>query len=163
MTIAMYQGTFDPVTNGHMDILRRASRIYDEVVVAVAESPSTVFSLEERTALFQEAAAGIDNVRVISYSGLTVDVAHEHGAQVLVRGLRAVTDFTAEFDMALMNRNMAPEIEATFLMTSIEHLFVSATRVREIASFGRDVSDLVPPGVAKALKKKFSTPHDSSR
>ena len=162
MTTAMYQGTFDPVTNGHMDILRRASKIYDEVLVAVAESRSTTFSIDERMALFREAVVGIDNVRVISYSGLTVDVAREHDVQVLVRGLRAVTDFTAEFDMALMNRNMAPEIEATFLMTSIEHLFVSATRVRELANFGRDVRDLVPPGVTAALKKKFPTPHDSS-
>ena len=163
MTVGMYAGTFDPVTNGHLDIVRRAVAIFDELIVAVADSRSALFSTEERMDLFSRAIKDLDHVRVISYSGITVDVARHEGAQVLVRGLRALTDFTYEFDMALMNRNMAPEIEATCLMTSIEHLFVSATRVREIASFGRDVSDLVPPGVAKALKKKFSTPHDSSR
>lgn len=155
MTIAMYPGRFDPVTNGHVDIVERAARIYDEVVVAVAESQSTLFTTEERTALFRQAVDGIDNVRIISHTGLTVDAARECGAHVLVRGLRAVTDFTAEFDMALMNREMAPEIESAFLMTSIEHLFVSASRIRELAGFGRDVSNLVPPGVSEALTKKF--------
>lgn len=155
MTVAMYPGRFDPVTNGHVDIVERAARIYDEVVVAVADSQSTLFTTEERTALFRQAVDGLDNVRVISHSGLTVDVARECGAHVLVRGLRAVTDFTAEFDMALMNREMAPEIESAFLMTSIQHLFVSASRIRELAGFGRDVSSLVPPGVAEALTKKF--------
>ena len=138
-----------------MDIVERAARIYDEVVVAVAESQSTLFTTEERTALFRQAVDGIDNVRIISHTGLTVDAARECGAHVLVRGLRAVTDFTAEFDMALMNREMAPEIESAFLMTSIEHLFVSASRIRELAGFGRDVSNLVPPGVSEALTKKF--------
>lgn len=155
MTVAMYPGRFDPVTNGHVDIVERAARIYDEVVVAVADSQSTLFTTEERTALFRQAVDGLDNVRVISHSGLTVDAARECGAHVLVRGLRAVTDFTAEFDMALMNREMAPEIESAFLMTSIQHLFVSASRIRELAGFGRDVSSLVPPGVAEALTKKF--------
>jgi pantetheine-phosphate adenylyltransferase len=156
MTVAMYAGTFDPVTNGHMDIVRRAVAIYDEVVVSVAHSRSALFSTEERIALFEQAVRGLDHVIVVSHSGLTVEAAREQGADVLVRGLRALTDFTYEFDMALMNRKMAPEIEATFLMTSIEHLYVSASRVRELASFGRDVSDLVPPGVAEALEKKFA-------
>ncbi len=156
MTVAMYAGTFDPVTNGHMDIVRRAVAIYDEVVVSVAHSRSALFSTEERIALFTQAVQGLDHVRVGSHSGLTVEAAHEQGADVLVRGLRALTDFTYEFDMALMNRKMAPEIEATFLMTSIEHLYVSASRVRELASFGRDVCDLVPPGVAEALQKKLA-------
>ena len=156
MTVAMYAGTFDPVTNGHLNIVRRAVGIYDEVVVSVAHSRSALFSTEERVALIQQAVQGLDQVRVISHSGLTVEAAREQGADVMVRGLRALTDFTYEFDMALMNRKMAPEIEATFLMTSIEHLYVSASRVRELASFGRDMSDLVPPGVAEALKKKFA-------
>ncbi len=156
MTVAMYAGTFDPVTNGHMDIVRRAVAIYDEVVVSVAHSRSALFSTEERVALFKQAVQGLDHVRVMSHSGLTVDAAREQGADVMVRGLRALTDFTYEFDMALMNRKMAPEIEATFLMTSIEHLYVSASRVRELATFGRDVSDLVPPGVAEALVKKIA-------
>lgn len=111
MTVAMYPGTFDPVTNGHLDIVRRAADIYEEVIVAVADSNSTLFSTDERMQLFGDAASDIGNTRVISYSGLTIETAREEGAQVLVRGLRAITDFTAEFDMALMNRRMAPEIE----------------------------------------------------
>lgn len=155
MTIAMYPGRFDPVTNGHVDIVARAAHIYDELVIAVARSSSTLFTTEERANLFRDAVRHLSNVRVIHYSGLTVDAARQEGAHVLVRGLRAVTDFTAEFDMALMNRKMAPDIESAFLMTSIEHLYVSGSRIRELASFGRDVSDLVPPGVAEALKTKF--------
>jgi pantetheine-phosphate adenylyltransferase len=151
----MYPGRFDPVTNGHLDIVRRASRIYDAVVVAVAHSRSTLFTTEERLQLYSEAVADIDNVRVIANHGLTVDAAKEYGADVLVKGLRAITDYNAEFDQALMNRKMAPEIESTFLMTSIEHLFISASRIRELASFGLDVSDLVPPNVDAALKEKF--------
>lgn len=163
MTVAMYAGTFDPVTNGHLDIVRRAAAIYEEVVVVVAHSRSTLFSTEERTELFRTALGGMDHVSVISHGGLTVEVARERGAQVLVRGLRALTDFTYEFDMALMNRKMAPEIESAFLMTSIEHLYVSATRVRELASFGRDVSDLVPAGSNEALKAKFAARDDGER
>lgn len=156
MTVAMYAGRFDPVTKGHLDIVRRAAAMYEALVVSVAESNSALFSTEERTALLREATRDIENVRVVSHSGLTVESAREQGAQVLVRGLRAITDFTAEFDMALMNRNMAPEIESAFLMASIEHLFVSASRIRELAGFGRDVSELVPPGVNEALKRKFA-------
>ncbi len=155
MTVAMYPGTFDPVTNGHLDILRRAAAIYSEVIVAIADSGSTLFSTDERTQMFRDAAGDVSNVRVISYSGLTIDTAHEEGVQVLVRGLRAITDFTAEFDMALMNRRMAPEIESAFLMTSVEHLYVSASRIRELAGLGRDCADLVPAGVVAALKTKF--------
>ena len=157
MTTAMYPGTFDPITNGHLDIVQRASAIYDQVIVAIGVdlSRSPLFSSEERVALAKEACADIPNVRVISHSGLTIDAAREQDAKVLVRGLRAITDFTYEFDMALMNRQMAPEIESAFLMTSVEHLFVSASRIRELASFGRDVSALVPPATAEALKAKF--------
>lgn len=155
MTTAMYAGTFDPVTFGHLDIVRRASVMYDEVVVAVAESRSALFTNEERRDLLERAVTELQNVRVIAYSGLTVNVAREEGASVLVRGLRAITDFTYEFDMALMNRNMEPEIDSAFLMTSAEHLFISASRMRELASFGQDVSAHVPPHVAEALRGKF--------
>lgn len=155
MTVAMYPGRFDPVTNGHLDILRRAASIYDQVVVSVAHSNSTMFTTEERVQLFSDAVAEIPNARVIANRGLTIESARAEGAQVLVKGLRAMTDFNAEFDQALMNRKMAPEIESTFLMTSVEHLFVSATRIRELASFGRDISDLVPPNVAAALEEKL--------
>ncbi len=155
MTTAMYAGTFDPVTNGHLDIVRRANAIFDELIVAVADSRSALFSTEEHMHLFSRAIEDLDHVRVISYSGITIDVARAEGAQVLVRGLRALTDFTYEFDMALMNRNMASEIDSAFLMTDAEHLFVSASRMRELASFGRDVSEHVPAFVAEALRQKF--------
>ena len=155
MTTAMYPGRFDPVTNGHMDIVTRAASVYEELVVAVAESRSTLFSTEERVDLFTHAVANLGNVRVVPLRGLTVEAARAEGATVLVKGLRAITDFMSEFDQALMNRKMAPEIESTFLMTSVEHLFISASRIRELASFGRDVSDLVPPHVVGALTDKF--------
>ena len=155
MTVAMYPGRFDPVTNGHLDIVRRAASIYESVVVSVAHSTSTMFTTAERVSLFADAAADIPNVRVVANHGLTVEIARAEGAQVLVKGLRALTDFNAEFDMALMNRKMAPDVESTFLMSSLEHLFVSASRIRELAAFGRDVSDLAPPNVAAALAEKL--------
>ena len=156
MTVELYAGRFDPVTNGHLDIVERAAKIFDNVVVGVAASRSTIFSLEERIELFEQAVAeiGLTNVRTTAISGLTVDEAKSQGAQVLVRGLRA-GDFAYEFDMALMNRNMAPDIESVYLMTALEHLFVSATRIRELASFGRDVSQFVPPNVGAVIRSKF--------
>lgn len=155
MVTAMYPGGFDPFTNGHLDIAERASQIFDQVVVSVAASRSGLFTTEERVELLEGAVAHLPNVRVRSHAGLTVDAATEEGATVLVRGLRALTDFTVEFDMALMNREMAPRVDSVFLMTAVNHLFVSASRIRELASFGRDVSDLVPPGIAAALRTKF--------
>src|SRR5262245_2610317 len=155
MTVAMYPGRFDPVTNGHLDIVRRAVSIYEGVVVAVAYSSSTLFTTEERVGMFQDAVADMPTVKVIPMKGLTVEAARAAGAHVLVKGLRAITDFNSEFDMALMNRKMAPEVESTFLMTSLEFLFVSASRIRELATFGYPVEDLVPPGVADALKEKL--------
>lgn len=158
MTTALYAGRFDPVTNGHLDITMRAAKIFDAVVVGVAASRSAIFSLEERMGMFEQAVrdAGIPNVRVTSIAGLTVDEAKAQGAQVLVRGLRA-GDFGYEFDMALMNRNMAPDIESVYLMTALEHLFVSGTRIRELASFGRDVGEFVPAAVNTAIRAKFAT------
>ena len=157
MTVALYAGRFDPVTNGHLDIVERAAKIFDNVVVGVAASRSTIFSLEERIELFEQAVAeiGLTNVRTTAISGLTVDEAKSQGAQVLVRGLRA-GDFAYEFDMALMNRNMAPDIESVYLMTNQDFLYVSASRIREVARLGYDVSDLVPAHVYKALQAKFS-------
>ena len=155
MTTALYPGSFDPVTLGHVDIVRRAASMYDSVVVAVAHSRSALFSTDERVAFFSEAVADIPNVRVIPHHGLTVDCARAEGATVLVKGLRSTTDFSYEFDMALMNRKMAPDVDSVFLMTSVEYLVLSSSRVRELASFGLDVSDLVPPGVAAALQAKF--------
>jgi pantetheine-phosphate adenylyltransferase len=155
MTVALYPGRFDPVTNGHLDIATRAAAVYEHVIVGIAESKSTLFSTEERKELFCRAVEHLGNVSVIVISGLTVEAARTHGATVLVRGLRAVTDFHYEFDMALMNRKMAPDVESVFMMTAVEDLYISGTRIRELASFGRDVSDLVPPGVNAALRQKL--------
>ena len=157
MTIAMFPGRFDPVTNGHRDIARRAARLFDEVIVAVADlKQNYLFSTDERVALLQEALADLPNLRVMSFSGLTVDFAKKQGATVMVRSMRAVTDFEAEFDMALMNKKMAPGIESMYLMASLEHLFISGTRIREVSGLGYDVSDLVPPHVWTALQKKYA-------
>ena len=156
MPVAVYPGGFDPVTNGHLDIVARAASLFDEVIVAVyPRGANDLFSLEERVAMFADAVGDIPNARVRSHAGLTVEAAREEGARVLVRGLRAVTDFTAEFDMALMNREMAPGLESVYLMTAVQHLFISASRIRELAAFGRDVSEHVPPVVAAALHEKF--------
>ena len=155
MTTAMYPGRFDPVTFGHIDILRRAALLYETVIVAVAESRSALFTTEERVALFAEAVADVPNARVISNRGLTVESARAEGATVLVKGLRDINDFTGEVDQAFMNRKMAPDIDTAFLLTSIDHLFISASRVRELAGFGRDVSDMTPPHVVAALQAKF--------
>jgi pantetheine-phosphate adenylyltransferase len=158
MTVAMYPGRFDPVTNGHMDIVLRASELFDAVVLAVADSRSTLFTTDERRELCESAIAEAElpNVRVISYTGLTVNQAREQGAAVLVRGIRALTDFSNEFDQALMNKKMAPEIESVFLMTSLEHLFISGTRIRELAGLGYHIDDMVPSAAAAALKAKYN-------
>lgn len=157
MTVAVYPGRFDPVTNGHLDIVQRAASIFAKVVVGVARSSSTLFTTEQRVEMFREAVKDMENVTVAPIEGLTVDFAHAQGGNVLVRGIRAVTDFEAEFDMALMNKKMAPEIESVYLMTSLEHLFVSASRIREVTGLGRDPSEFVPPHVAEALRQKFSS------
>jgi len=156
VTVAMFPGRFDPVTNGHRDIARRAAKLFDRVIVAVADlKQNYLFSTEERVALLKEALADIPHVEVASFSGLTVEFARQCGANVLVRSMRAVTDFEAEFDMALMNKKMAPEIESVYLMASLDHLFISGTRIREVSALGYDVSDLVPPHVWRALQKKY--------
>lgn len=155
MTKAMYPGRFDPVTNGHLDIVARAARLFERLVVAVPVAGSGMFSTDERVALFEEAVRHIPNVEVKPYQGLTVEFARQEGATVLVRGIRAVTGFEAEFDMALMNKKMAPEIESVYLMASLEQMFVSASRIRELATLGRDVADLVPAHVAEALYRKL--------
>lgn len=154
---AVYPGRFDPATLGHVDIAQRAATMFDRVVVAVYDLPADgcLFSTGERVEMFAEALRHIEHVEVKPFSGLVVDFARRERAKVLVRGIRAVTDFEAEFDMALMNSKMAPEIESVYLMASLEHLFVSGHRIREVASLGYDVDELVPPGVAKALKEKF--------
>lgn len=155
MTVALFAGRFDPVTNGHLDTALRAAELFDELVVGVAESKSTLFTTEERVELFRTAMDGVKNVRVTPYGGLTVNFAREQGATVLIRSMRGNTDFETEFDQALMNRTMAPEIESVYLIARLEHLFISGTRIREVAALGYDVSGLVPANVAEALKRKF--------
>ncbi len=164
MTVAVYPGRFDPVTIGHMDIVQRAVKLFDRLVVggldydfAGPPSATAVFTTDERVALFSKAVEHYPNVTVKAYRGLTVEFARRESAGVLVRGIRAVTGFEAEFDMALMNKRMAPELEAVYLMTSLEHLFISGSRIREVASLGYDVTDLVPQHVAEALRTKFAT------
>jgi len=155
LAVAFFAGRFDPVTNGHLDIAKRAAVLFDNLVVGVADSKSTLFSTEERVALFAEAIKDKTNVKVTSYRGLTVDFARSQGATVLIRSMRGTTDFVTEFDMALMNRQMAPEIESVYLISRLEYLYISGTRIREVASLGYDVSDLVPAHVVVALKNKL--------
>ncbi len=156
-TIAMFPGRFDPVTNGHRDIARRAAKIFDRLIVAVTDLKSNfLFTTDERVALLKEAIADIPHAEVMSYTGLTVEFAKAQGATVMVRSMRAVTDFEAEFDMALMNKKMAPQIESVYMMASLEHLFISGTRIREVSALGYDVSDLVPPHVWQALQAKYT-------
>jgi pantetheine-phosphate adenylyltransferase len=154
---AIYPGRFDPVTNGHIDITLRAASMFERVVVAVydLDASKSLFSTEERVKLFQEAVRNTSHVEVKSFTGLVVDFARKESAKVLVRGIRAVTDFEAELDMALMNKKMAPEIESVYLMASLEHLYVSGHRIREVASLGYDVGELVPGHVLTALEGKF--------
>ncbi|MEX0682933.1 MAG: pantetheine-phosphate adenylyltransferase [Dehalococcoidia bacterium] len=157
MATALYPGRFDPVTNGHVDITQRAAAMFDNVVVAIYDLPakSSLFTTAERVAMFQEAIKQHKNVQIKSFEGLVVDFARHEQARVLVRGIRAVTDFEAELDMALMNKKMAPEIESVYLMASLEHLYISGHRIREVASLGYDVGELVPGHVVAALEKKF--------
>lgn len=160
---AVYPASFDPITNGHVDIARRAAAIFDEVIVAVYDTPakSLVFTTDERVTLCQDALklAGIENARVAKYSGLTTDFAHREGAQVLIRGLRGVSDFDIEFQQALMYRKLAPDIEVLLLMADLKYTFLSSSIVREVARLGGNVSDIVPPNVLAALREKFDNDH----
>jgi len=157
MKRALYAGSFDPVTYGHLDILRRAVKLFDEIIVAVGENPAkhTLFPKEERMAMLREAAVDLENVSVEALPGLLVDFARTAGAGVIVRGLRAVSDFEAELQQASMNRALDPDVETVFLMTSPEYHYLSASIVREIAAFGGDVSAFVPPHVEAALKRRL--------
>ena len=153
----IYPGTFDPITNGHTDLIGRAARLFDEVVVGVANSPSKrpLFDLEERVQLARQVTAHLPNVKVVGFSGLLVDFAREQQANVLIRGLRAVSDFEYEFQLANMNRQLAPEVESLFLTPSEKYSYISSTLVREIASLEGDVSKFVHPAVMDALKVRF--------
>ena len=158
MTVAaMYPGTFDPITLGHEDLVKRAARVFDKVVVAIAADPGSkepMFSIDERVELARAALAGIDNVEVRRYGGLTVDFARENDLSVIVRGLRAVADFEYEFQLATMNRHLTEEVETVFLTPTDRYTFISSTLVREIATLGGDISEFVSPSVKSALLEK---------
>lgn len=155
--IALYPGSFDPVTLGHLDILERACLIFDRVVMGVLlnSTKEPLFSVEERIGLIRESLDGQANVEVRSFEGLTVDFAREVGAVAIVRGLRAVSDFENEFQMALMNRRLNPEIHTVFLMTSFANVYVSSSLIKEVCRLGGDVENLVPPASAAAMRRRF--------
>ncbi|WP_406665530.1 pantetheine-phosphate adenylyltransferase [Gallaecimonas sp. GXIMD1310] len=157
MTIrVIYPGTFDPITNGHTDLVERAARLFSQVVVGVAANPSKkpMFSLDERVQLARDVVAHLDNVAVVGFSGLLIDFASQQGATVLIRGLRAVSDFEFEFQLANMNRRLKPDLESVFLTPAEENSFISSTLVKEVALHGGDVSQFVHPKVADALVAK---------
>ena len=156
MIKAVYPGTFDPLTRGHEDLVRRASTLFDQLVLAIADSPAKrpYFTVDERIAMAREVLADVKNVHVLGFSGLLIDFVREQRARVVLRGLRAVSDFEYEFQLAGMNRHLYPEMETMFLTPSEQHMFISATLVREIASLGGDVSQFVHPLVSKRLKQK---------
>lgn len=160
MTTAVYPGTFDPPTKGHLDIALRAASLFDTLIVAVYDAPpkTLLFTTEERVQLWREALPEVPNVTVEAYTGLTVELARQKQARAVVRGLRAVSDFEYELEMALMNRKLDPDVEEIFLMTSAEYVFTSSSRLKEVYGLGRSVPDLVPANVDKALQKKFRTP-----
>jgi len=157
-SIAIYPGTFDPITNGHADIVRRALKLFDQVVVALADNPrkQPLFSQKERKRLIHETLKDESRVEVDSFGGLLVDYVRRRDAKFVIRGLRAVADFEYEFQFAHMNRQLAPEVETIFLMTNEDNFFVSSSLVREVAEMGGDISRVVPPVVLSALKKKFN-------
>ena len=157
-TIAMYPGSFDPVTNGHLDIIKRSSRMFDKVIVAVLvnSAKTPLFTVEERVAMLRESCKNIPNVEIDSFNGLTVTFAKQKGATVMVRGLRAVTDFENEIQLAHTNFAMMPEIETVFLATAIKWSYLSSTIVKEAAYYGSDISKFVTPNVEKAVNEKYA-------
>ena len=155
---ALFPGTFDPFTNGHLDLTRRAARLFDRVIVAVAHSPAkgALFSVEDRLAMIREATRGVRHVEAVEFSDLVVDCAQRVGAQVMIRGLRAVSDFEFEFQMALMNRRLSPAVEVAFLMPSQEYTYLNSTLVKEVARLGGRIDGLVPPAVRRRLRERLA-------
>ena len=159
--IAVYPGSFDPLTNGHLDIARRAARLFDTLIIAVNAAPAKnlLFSADERVMLWLEVltAEELMNVRVEQYTELTVDYVRSVGGQAIIKGLRSPNDFEAEFQQGLMNRKLAPEIETVCLLTNLQHLFVSSSLLKEVARLGGNVTDMLPPAVVRALQSKLGT------
>ena len=156
-TVALFPASFDPLTNGHLDIVHRSLRVFDELVVAIAINldKATTFTLAERIAMLEAVVGSEPGVRITSFTGLTVDFAREIGADVVIRGVRAMSDFEYEFEMALMNKHLFPEIETVFLIASQQYLYVSSSRLKELVRLGRDVAEFVPPVVAKSLRERL--------
>lgn len=155
---AVYPGSFDPITNGHLDVARRAAALFEQLTIGIylgSDKPGSLFTHADRVEMASEAVAHLSNVSVESFSGLTVDFARDQQASIIVRGLRAVSDFEYEFKLAHMNHHLAPEIEVVCLMTSSRNSFVSSSFIREVASLGGDVTGLVPPNVANVLRDRF--------
>ncbi len=159
LTTAVYPGTFDPVTNGHLDIIKRASNLFDELFIAVAavNYKNTLFTLKERTDLLIAVTADMKNVKVRSFKGLLTDFVKDNGASIIIRGLRAVSDFEYEFQMSLMNKKLADDVETLFLMTASDYSFLSSSIIKQAASLGGCIRGLVPPVVEKALVQKYNT------
>jgi pantetheine-phosphate adenylyltransferase len=157
VTIALYPGSFDPVTNGHLDIVKRSAGIFDKVIIGVYDRPEKhlMFSTAERASLFRREVKGMRNVEVRPYTDLTVDYARKIGARVIVRGLRMASDFELEFEISMMNKKLAPEIEMVCFITSQDYLFVKSSTIKEIARLGGDLSGLIAPHVYAALRKKM--------
>lgn len=155
--IAIYPGSFDPVTNGHLDIVRRGTFLFDEIIVAILHNPSktALFTLEERLDMLKETMKDIPGVSFDTFGGLLVDYAHERGAQAILRGMRAVSDFEYEFQLALMNRKLNRDVQTVFLMTGLRWIFTSSSIIKEAAQFGGDVSDMVPPLVNRKIIEKY--------
>jgi pantetheine-phosphate adenylyltransferase len=165
LRVALFPGSFDPFTNGHLDLARRAAAVFDKVFVAVAVNPAKqgLFTPEERVQLIQRSVTGLAGVRVMHFGGLVVDCAEQVGAQVIIRGLRAVSDFEFEFQMALMNRRLRPGLEIAFLMPSQEYTYLNSTLVKEVARHGGRIRGLVPPMVEKALLERFAEQRRAAR
>jgi len=156
---AIYAGSFDPITNGHLDIIKRASSLFDELIVGIYDRPrkNLLFTIDERVKLAKEAVKDMPKVKVVSYSGLTVEFAKEVGAKVMVRGLRMSSDFEGEFEMAMMNKKLAPDLELVCFMTSLQYQFLSSSLLKEVAQLGGCLEEMLPGHVAKALTAKYAS------
>ncbi len=159
MTVAIYPGSFDPITNGHLDIATRAAKLFEKLIIGVFDTPNKrlLFTTEERVNLVKQAVANLPNVEVEAFSGLTTNFAKKVNAQAVVRGLRIGADFEREFEMALMNKELYPELELVCLMTNLEYQFLSSSLLKEVASLGGNVADFVPKPVAEALRRKVQS------